>query len=305
MGRIDTHQHIVPDFYAQWLADRNLNAAGFPIPAWSESAAIDALGRHDIDTAIVSVSTPGAHVGDDAEARAMARRLNEFAADLARRHPTQFGFFSTLTLPDVDGAIAEAEFAFDHLHADGVVLLANVRGEYLGDPAFDPLFDYLNSRQAVVFIHPSNLPGQGLPTVPPFMADFLLDTTRAALNLVLSGTLDRCPKLNVILSHGGGFLPYAAYRVAPFCAPGFGYEAGADVLRQFWFDTALSASPSSLPSLLAFADPARVMFGSDWPFAPDSAVGFNTGNLNTLDDATQQRINRTNAEALFPRLRCD
>lgn len=89
--------------------------------------------------------------------------------------------------------------------------------------------------------------------------------------------------------------------MAPFCAPGFDYEAGADVLRRFWFDTALSATPSSLPSLLAFADPARVLFGSDWPFAPDLAVGFNAGNLDALDDATQRRINRTNAEALFPR----
>jgi 6-methylsalicylate decarboxylase len=130
-----------------------------------------------------------------------------------RKHPDQLGFFATLTLPDVKGSLNELAYAFDQLHADGVVLLANSRGIYLGDQSFDPLFDELNRRKAVVFIHPSFLYGvDPLKDVPPFIADFLLDTTRAAIRLAGSGTLDRCPDLKVILSHAGGFVPYAAYR---------------------------------------------------------------------------------------------
>src|SRR6185503_6278828 len=112
---------------------------------------------------------------------------------------------------DVDGALDEVTYAFDTLGADGVVVLANNRGTYLGDKAFDPLFDELHRRAAVVFVHPSVLPGlERISGIPPYIADFLLDTTRAAINLARSGTLERCPDVKVILSHAGGFIPYAA-----------------------------------------------------------------------------------------------
>jgi 6-methylsalicylate decarboxylase len=83
----------------------------------------------DVATAIVSVSAPEVHLdpavtGADAVARSWARKVNEFAAELVKDHPDRFGFFATLTLPDVAGAIAEAEYAFDVLGTDGVILLA-------------------------------------------------------------------------------------------------------------------------------------------------------------------------------------
>ncbi|MEV5517742.1 amidohydrolase family protein [Streptomyces flaveolus] len=80
--------------------------------------------------------------------------------------PDRFGFFATLTLPDVEGAVAEAGHALDELGADGVVLLANSKGVYLGDSAFDPLMDALNRRSAVVFVHPSALPADPAPDCP-------------------------------------------------------------------------------------------------------------------------------------------
>jgi 6-methylsalicylate decarboxylase len=303
-GRIDTHHHIVPPEYAALLAKLGLNAAGFPIPSWTIETALATMDAHDVATAILSVSTPGAHLGDDTEARVWARKLNDHTAEVVKERPDRFGFFATLTLPDVDGALAELAYAFDELHADGVVLLANVHGTYLGDPAFEPVMAELDRRHAVVFVHPSHLPGPALATVPPFMADFLLDTTRAALNLTLSGTMDRCPNLRVILSHAGGFLPYAAYRFAPFCSPDGSHDGGIARLRRFWFDTALSSSASALPSLQQFADPERILFGSDWPYAPTPAVTYFAGNLDSIvsDPVAHRRICRTNAEQLFPRL---
>lgn len=304
-ARIDTHHHIVPPAYAAWLERRGVSAGGLPIPAWSEQGALDLMDAAGIETGIFSVSTPGVHLGDDAEARQMARRVNEFAADVAARYPRRFGFFATLTLPDVEGAIAEAAYAFDVLKADGVVLLANVRGGYLGDASIEPLMAELDRRRAVVFVHPSELPAPPLPGIPPFAADFLLDTTRAAINIARAGWLERFAGLKIILSHGGGFVPYAAERIARICAPGGSSEDGIARLRRFYFDTALSSSRYALPSLLAFADPTHVCFGSDWPYAPKARALHFTRLLDDhpLDAAQRHAIARGNALRLFPRLR--
>ncbi len=112
------------------------------------------MDRHGIATGVLSVSTPGVHLGNDTEARRWAREVNEYTADLVRADPDRFGLFATLTLPDVEGAIAEAKYALDTLHADGVILLASNAGRYLGDPGFAPLLAYLHHRQAIVFVHP-------------------------------------------------------------------------------------------------------------------------------------------------------
>lgn len=302
--RIDTHHHLVPPAYAAWLKARGIDAGGLPIPDWSEEGTLDMLEAAGIQTGILSVSTPGVHLGDDAEARDKAREVNEFASALVAKHPGRLGFFATLTLPDVEGAMAEAAHALDVLKADGVVLLANVRGTYLGDPAWEPLMALLNARQAVVFVHPSELPCAPVPGIPPFAADFLLDTTRAAIHYAQSGALERYPNLKIILSHAGGFLPYAAERVARICSPDGQNPGGIARLRQFYFDTALSSSPYALPALLAFADPTHITYGSDWPYAP-KARGLHFARL--LDDfpltsAQREAIDRGNALRLFPRL---
>jgi predicted TIM-barrel fold metal-dependent hydrolase len=129
-------------------------AGGLPIPEWSADSAVALMDKYGIQNAILSVSTPGVNLGDDVEAREKAREVNEFTAEVVRKHPRRFGFFATLCLPDVRGSLDEIAYAFDKLDADGVVLLANSRGIYLGDRSFDPLFDELNRRKAIVFVHP-------------------------------------------------------------------------------------------------------------------------------------------------------
>jgi len=304
-GRIDTHQHIVPPDYAAWLRRMGMAAGGLPIPDWSCESALAMMDKHGVRTGILSVSTPGVHLGDDTEARHRARAVNEYAADVARSDPDRFGFFATLCLPDVAGSLAELDHAFDVLHADGVILLANCRGTYLGDERFAPVFDALNRRKAIVFVHPTQPPGlEPLERIPTFVADFLLDTTRAALRLGASGTLDRCPDLKVILSHAGGFVPYAAYRIAGAASPTRNPLDGMQQLKKFYFDIALSGSPTALPSLLAFAEPGHVLFGTDFPYAPDVAVSAFTGMYRSfaVSEALRDSIDRGAAEALFPRL---
>ncbi|MGJ6962950.1 amidohydrolase family protein [Streptosporangium sp. G11] len=309
--RVDVHQHFVPEEYARWLRAEGMpTPAGHDLPAWSPAEALAFMDRHGVATGILSLTFPGVRIGDGARARGTAREkarvFNELGAELVKDHPGRFGLFATLTLPDVDGAVAEAVHALDELGADGVVLLANSRGTYLGDPAYDPLMAELDRRHALVFVHPAELPASPVPGIPPFAVDFLLDTTRAGARLVRNDVPRRFPGIRFVMAHAGGFIPYAAYRIAAtvFAETGRDPDQILDELSSFYFDTALSGSPAALPSLLAFAKPGHVLYGSDWPFAPEIAVGYFNGLLDghSVDEATRAGIHRDNALALLPRL---
>lgn len=318
IGRIDVHHHMVPPGYARFLAEQGLRPGGVAVPRWSAERSLRLMDRNGIATSILSLSTPGAWFGDDDQARRIAREVNEYAASAVRDHPRRFGFFATLSVPDLEGSLAEAEYALDTLGADGIVLLSNAAGRYPYEKHLDPLLAYLHERRAVVFLHPGELPAEPAPGIPSFTADFLLDTVRAATGLVLSGAVEKYDGIRWILAHAGGFLPYVAHRVLltmirdeprlsqarALVARNRERERRLDVLRRFYFDVALSSSPHTLPSLLSFAHPTHVLFGSDYPFAPAPAVRFMRQEYEDVALQTGQRdaIDRTNALALFPRL---
>jgi predicted TIM-barrel fold metal-dependent hydrolase len=304
VNRIDTHQHVVPPRYAEWLRGKGIQPGGVAVPDWSEDIALKFMDGHGIQTGILSLSTPGVHFGDDREARGWAREINELCADLQDRRPDRFGTFATLPLPDVDGAIEEAAYALDVLKADGIVLIANYEGRYLGDETFRPLLEFLHGREAVVFVHPGELPTPPVPGIPSFTADFLLDTTRTAISLVLSGSMERYAGIRFILGHAGGFVPYIAYRIMLTMAKE-GLVPSLDVVKRFYYDIAISATPAALPSLLEVADPGHITYGSDFPFAPPIAVELiNTQyEKHALDPALRTAIDRGNSEVLFPRLK--
>jgi predicted TIM-barrel fold metal-dependent hydrolase len=309
MLRIDTHHHLLPPDYRKALQKAGIDeAGGRALPDWSPDASLQTMAELDISTAILSVSTPGTtFLPGPADAAALARDLNDYTAELATAQPDRFGFFASVPLPHIDEAAAETVRALDELHADGVVLLANNAGVYLGQDGQGALFAALNDRSAVVFIHPAELPGPAVPGVAPFAADFLLDTTRAAYLLVRNGIRARYPNIRFILSHAGGFVPYASHRMAVAITADTG-RSWADTLddfSSFYFDTALSSSAAALPTLLAFAKPGHITFGSDWPFAPVAAAKLFAAGLETypaIDAATRSAIDRTNALALFARL---
>lgn len=309
MSRIDTHNHIVPPDYRKALRKAGIDdAGGRALPDWSAEAALRAMADLDIGTAIVSVSAPGTtFLPDAADAAALARDVNDYTADLVAGRPDRFGFFATVPMPHPDRAAAEAVRALDDLRADGLVLLANNAGTYLGQDGQDELFAALDARSAVVFIHPAELPGPAVPGVLPWAADFLLDTTRAAYLLVRNGIRRTYPNIRFILSHGGGFVPYASHRMAIAIMADTGRNPADSVadFAGFYFDTALASSAASLPTLLAFAEPGHVTFGSDWPFAPVEVSQLFAAGLETfpgLDADARDDIERGNALVLFPRL---
>lgn len=299
MDRIDTHHHIVPTFYRDWLEKHGYTAGGMPIPQWSVDNALGFMDAHKIATAIFSVSTPGAYIGDAIEAREVARALNVETAQIVAKNPERFGFFATLCLPDVGGSIDEARRALAELKADGIVLMTNTDGIYMGDPSLEPLMGVLNERHAVVFLHPGALPAQLAADVPAYVADFLLDTVGTAVGICKADWFEKFPNVRFILSHAGGFIPFAAYRIARD-----GDTAGIKQLKRFYLDTAVASSPTSLPSLFAFADTSHITFGSDLPYANAARAGAFTSMLDAyLMDATlRSAIARQNALALFPRL---
>jgi len=311
--RIDVHHHQVTDEYRGALAKHNIGSAGGrDLPDWSPSEALALMDRHGIGTTILSVSTPGTHFGNDAEARTLARQSNEYSAGLVQDHPTRFGFFATVPLPDVEGATAEAIFALDHLGADGVVLLSsNNDGSYLGDPRFDELMAELDARGAVVFIHPSE------PAfidaihvdIPTFAMEFTFDTTRAAFNLAYTGTLEKYPNISYILSHAGGTVPYlvARFDLLWFTDDALAARApkgGSAYLRDLYYDTALSANPHAFSSLSTLVGADHVLFGSDYPFAPEIVTGMTVDGLaaSHFSDDERSAIERGNAVRLLPTL---
>jgi predicted TIM-barrel fold metal-dependent hydrolase len=269
---------------------------------------LQAMADLDVATGMLSVSMPGTtFLPSAADAAALARDLNDYTTDLVSSQSDRFGFFATVPMPHLDESVAETVRALDDLKADGVVLLANNAGTYLGEVGQDELFAALDERAAVVFIHPADLLGPTVPGVAPFAVDFLLDTTRAAYLLVRNGIRRKYPNIRFILSHAGGFVPYASHRMALAIMADTG-ASPADSLDDFsglYFDTALSSSAAALPTLLAFAQPGHITFGSDWPFAPVTAGKLFAAGLDTyagIDVETRNAINRINALALFPRL---
>jgi predicted TIM-barrel fold metal-dependent hydrolase len=239
--------------------------------------------------------------------------VNEEGAGLARDHEGKFGYFACLPLPDIAASLAELDYAYDHLQADGVCLETNAKGLYLGDPTFTPLFDALERRQAVLFLHPTSPAcfeqiGMGFPAP---LLEFPFDTARTVISLIFSGVLKTRPNIRVILSHGGGALPMLASRAAmvaqtPLVSPrpeGGSAEVMAEV-RRLYFDLALSASPVTLNALLQLTDPSHIMFGTDYPFAPPPAIAGNTAAFDELmaglSPELQRMINVENAHLLFP-----
>ena len=169
-----------------------------------------------IDVAVTSISTPGVHVGDDARARSLARRCNELAATMMQKRPDRFGGFAALPLPDVDGALDELAYALDVLKLDGVVLFSNSNGVYLGDKRFEPVFEELERRSAVVFVHPTASPDPAAHQLglPDSLIDFTADTTRVVAQMLYSNRFARTPNVKYIFSHAGGTVPYLAGRFA-------------------------------------------------------------------------------------------
>ena len=312
--RIDTHHHYYP-------------AKLYPGRDWTPSRSIDAMGHASIATAILS--RPGIPVSEPEKARKLARETNEYVTQVARDHPGRFGVFATLPLFDrrleagpswggeVDGTLREIAHNFDVLKADGVCLVTSYGNRWPGDPAFAPIFDELNRRRAVVFIHPAApayYNSDFTLKLQPAALEFMFDTARAIVSLILNGTLYRCPDIRFIFAHGGGALPFLHERLdhlvggelptrsdggyrSEYLPHGIGIE-----LKKLYFDIVRVANPASFALLTELMAPERLLFGTDYSAVSISETASHLPGLH-LDGKVLRGIERDNALALFPRFK--
>ena len=270
-----------------------------------------------VATGILSITSPGVVIlGEDGEAASrLARQINEFAAKLRNTNPRKFGFFATLpSLMDVDATIKEIRYAFDELHADGVCLYtrySNNDNFYLGQNRFKPVWKELNSRKAVVFIHPTHSVDTRL--VNPWSAqpiyDYPHETTRTAMDLILTGTKRANPDCKIILSHAGGTLPYLIGRVSNIFQYAYtelntNKAQIEEDAKSFYFDLALSGTPNVLDILKDWAPHDHILFGSDFPYAPRNTIVDISRDFDEygIDETLRRKICYENAWKLFPRL---
>lgn len=308
---IDTHHHILPDFFWEETENANAPIGGLAPLRWSREASISFMDDAGIDVAVVSLSTPGVHTGNNAKARALARRCNEFSADLIRSQPDRFGGFACLPLPDVEASLEELLYALDVLKLDGFVLFTNSNGVYLGDALLEPVFEELERRKAVVYVHPNPSPDAVAHSLglPDNLLDFPTDTNRAVAQMHYTNRFARTPNVKYIFSHAGGSIPYLAARFAIIDEMGFiagGDQRGtaADMFRRVYWDTALAASDPVLRMLRDVAGIDQVLFGTDFPYLRrDLAVGSKQKILRSteLNDSERCAILGNNASRLFPR----
>jgi predicted TIM-barrel fold metal-dependent hydrolase len=306
--RIDLHAHVMPDAYRDLLAGPD--GRPFPAPPARLVDLTEMMDRYEIDAAVISTGPPGAFLGDPVRAREIARTANEAIAAIVRDDPKRFAGLGLLPLPDVEAAVDELGVALDDLGLDGVMLLSNVAGQYLGDPGWEPLYEELHRRGTYAFVHPA-LPPHPLPLGdlhPMWLYEFPFETTRALANLIFSGTLERHPGIRLQFAHLGGTAPFLAHRLASLAdrEPERAEQAPAGAvqyLRRQHYDTGLTNNRPAIEATRALAPLDRIVFGTDWPYAALPPTGTDPApDLGFLSDGERAAVDHLNAAALVPRL---
>lgn len=308
--RIDTHCHfLTPEYVSALKKYDRINEDGFPIPTWSLEAQLEYMEKAKISHAVLSLSTPHQHFGDDAFSAELSRSINEFTADLKKKYPEKFSFAACLPLPNVELALAEAKYSLENLQACGVKLASQSNGLYLGDEALDPLMEYLNEKQTVIVIHPSK--PQAVPTGcytsgPLPLLEFVTDTTRAVINLIANGTLEKYPDVKVLVPHSGSFLPVLIDRLTGITSllhsKGIGKKVNVEKsLQSLYFDLAGAEFPRNADILTTLADEDHIVFGGDFPYTPISMVAAKVRALDNYEGFANcmDKVNYKNAEKLF------
>lgn len=303
-GRINVHHHFLAPAYMKAIEEKLAMGRGRQRAAdWSPAFDIEQMDAAGIALTIGSIPIPGLWFGDTALSRTMARAWNEYAAAVVSDHPDRFGFFAAIAPPDIEGSLAEIDYALDVLKADGIALMSSYDGRWLGDPAFLPVLAELNRRKAVVFVHPAALPEDMTPPgIKSHVLEGPFDTTRTIFSLLSSGVLSRCADIRFIFAHGGGTVPYLAGRTTALSnrSGDMTPDRIGALLGKLYFDTALVINGPALAALTSFCPRSQVLLGIDSPIlSPESEM--RTWCDIAIDAGLRALIERSNAAALLGR----
>lgn len=277
-------------------------------PVEKRMAAMDATG---IDRQILSswADMFGPHL-DRAAATRWHRFLNEYLARVCERYPARFSMLASVPLPDARGAVEELDHAVRSFGAVGAVVPANVADVNLGDLELDLFWQRAADLDVGVFIHPVQTVPQkrsakyGLTQV----AQYTSDTTMTVGSIIMSGVLDRFPTLRLLLSHGGGGVPYLIGRFDCMHERMDKVEQGdvatlppSAYLTRFYYDTILH-DPTILRWLVTRVSVERVFLGSDYSFPPADRDPVTTVRQAGFAPSQERAILDDNAMLLFPAL---
>lgn len=314
----------MPDAYLSFAKGHGSNPIALQ---WSLANDLADMDQNRTATAVVSITTPGFNFGTVEEVRKVTRQCNEAAAQLSSDHPGRFGSFASVWLRDTDGALMEVAYALDHLKADGIGVFSNYGDKWLGNASFAPIYEELNRRKAIVFVHPStpsccvnmSLVQDGVPNEGP-MIEFGTDTTRTIASLIFSGTTKRFPDITWIFSHGGGVMPYLIERffqsgTSAEVVPGIVTKGqdfptvknilnGEDLLRELrrmYYDTAQTSNPIAMAALRKVVPVSQILFGTDYWYrsAGETHRALEAGKVFSADEL--RAVNRLNAERILSR----
>lgn len=287
---MDVHSHIVTNDYMQMLKKHGAEMEdGYPLPTWSVEKHLEFMEEAGIEMSVLTMPSPQPFFGDVEESSRCIRSINEESARVKAAYPDKFLFCASLPLPDVKAAIREAVYALDTLKADGIKLATNSRGQYLGDPALDPLMALLNERKAVVILHPcapAQRPENEFTGGPIFVYEYPAETTRAVLNMIENNIMARYPNIKFVVPHTGSFLPTAMPRfrgaLPLLVSKGLARKVDVDKnLANLYYDIAGGPSIETLKMLLTITTPDHVMYGSDFGFVPNAALTAILGKVKT------------------------
>lgn len=308
-GRIDVHQHTVPPFYTR-VMEKEILATGHPLPTWSPTMAIELMDKNGVATGMLSPMTRVVQdsFSDKSErARTLARQNNDYTQKLVSDYPGRFGHFAALPLPDTEGSLKEIEHAYDTLKADGIGLWTSYGDKWPGDPAFAPVFEELNRRRAIIFIHsaPPVCCRSLQPGVIDSVVEYDFDIARAIVSFLKNDGFKKYSNIRFIFPHSGGTLPVLANRVSETLPEKRSEDASAtlmDEIKNLYFDVAHASYPAPFSALTKIVPPSQILFGSDYPIVP-FPVTENPLDRAGLAPEVLEAVNRGNAEKLFPRLR--
>jgi predicted TIM-barrel fold metal-dependent hydrolase len=304
--RIDVHHHLSPPAYIAELDQCSIRLTR-ETRAWTPERSLELMDQGGVQRALTSITTPGLWFGDAAQSRRLARACNEYAAKITTEHPKRFGMFVNLPMPDVEGSLREIEYGLDVLKADGIVLFTSYGDKWLGDPAFDPVFDELNRRKAVVYTHPTTAAccTDVLKGINDSLIEYGADTTRALAQMIFTGRAARFSDMRLIWSHGGGTMPFLIVRFTraaklpdfvKLLPQGFLHEA-----RRFYYDTAAVYGAGPMQALRQVVPVEQILFGTDVPWGNPAEIAGDLIKCGVFNAEEIKKIDCDNARRLFAR----
>ena len=306
-GRIDVHHHHSPP--ALRTGPQGPGRGGYG--PWTPELSLQMMDKYDIAVSMLSMTQMGNILYDGTEKSRVAVRLgNDYGAKVMSDHPKRFGLFTSVPLPDIDGVMNEIEYGYNALKCDGIAILTNDnKTRWPGDPYFEPMWQELNRRNAIVYMHPLAPPccTNLNDSVPTAMNEYDFDITRACTSILVNGVLHRYPNVKIIIPHSGGTMPMIAGRIKdryPTDAKHAEYIPNGVIteLQKFYIDVAHATFPYPMAAMLKFAHPDRILFGTDFSPEPMESTVNEIPHLG-LSAKVMRAIERENAERLFPRFK--